>query len=124
MRVAKSYWKKCPPTKKEVHHEKSDLHNDCSGSSSWLSDYFSQPAVRSHIVDRQDSVSGQHLEGDVAGGVSTWSSVSTQLESIGVSSTDGKATAIMPMVLVSGRSPERRAAIVPPYGRRYFFVQA
>ena len=30
------------PTKKEVHHDKADLHNDCNGSFSWWSDPFSQ----------------------------------------------------------------------------------
>jgi hypothetical protein len=39
-------------------------------------------------------------------------------------STDGKAAAIMPMILVSGKSQGGMRLVFHRYGRRYFFVQA
>lgn len=39
-------------------------------------------------------------------------------------STDGKAAAIMPVILVSGRSQESTRLVFHRYGSRYFFVQA
>ncbi len=39
-------------------------------------------------------------------------------------STDGKAAAIVPMILVSGRSQEDARLVFHRYGRRYFLVQA
>jgi hypothetical protein len=39
-------------------------------------------------------------------------------------STDGKATAAMPMILVTGRSRGDATLVFHRYGRRYFFVQA
>ena len=39
-------------------------------------------------------------------------------------STDGKASVIMPMILVSGRSQGDATLVFHRYGRRYFFIQA
>jgi len=39
-------------------------------------------------------------------------------------STDGKAAAIMPMILVSGKLDGGMRLVFHRYGRRYFFVQA
>jgi hypothetical protein len=39
-------------------------------------------------------------------------------------STDGKAAAIVPMILVSGRSQDDARLVFHHYGRRYFLVQA
>jgi hypothetical protein len=39
-------------------------------------------------------------------------------------STDGKASAVVPMILVRGKSREGAALVFHRYGRSYFFVQA
>lgn len=39
-------------------------------------------------------------------------------------STDGKATAVVPMILVRGRSREGATLVFHRYGRSYFFAQA
>ena len=41
-----------------------------------------------------------------------------------VQSTDGKAAAVVPMILASGRSQKEARLVFHRYGRRYFFFQA